>query len=96
MSAVLGAWVLARVPLLNPPVEPELRPGLDPEAVTPGLLGFVVVFGVVLAAIPLLRSFASKMRRVNHRSRSRSRVDEPGGEPPTGGGDADEDGAVRR
>jgi len=57
---------------------PSPSPGeLDPNDVSPGLLGFVVMFAVVLACIPLFRSMTSKIRGVEHRP-------EPGGEPGTG------------
>ncbi len=47
---------------------PSPSPGeLDPNDVSPGLLGFVVMFAVVLLCIPLFRSMTSKIRGVEHR-----------------------------
>ncbi|NTW41836.1 MAG: hypothetical protein HGA44_18475, partial [Cellulomonadaceae bacterium] len=48
-------WV-AIVGATPEPVEPRLREGLGADDVTPGLLGFLVIFAVVLACIPLFRS----------------------------------------
>ena len=46
---------------------PTPTPGeLDPNDVSPGLLGFAVVFAIVLLCIPLFRSMTSKIRRVEH------------------------------
>jgi len=39
---------------------------LDPNDVSPGLLGFAVIFGVVLLCIPLFRSMTGKIRKVEH------------------------------
>lgn len=55
-----------------PGATPEPSPGvdtLDPNAVTPGVLGFLVIFAVVLACIPLFLSMTGKLRRVEHRAR---------------------------
>lgn len=52
-------------------IEDELRPGLEPLDVSPGLLGFVVVFAMVLACIPLFRSMSGKLRGVDHRALDR-------------------------
>ena len=48
---------------------PELREGLDPLDVSPGLLGFAVIFFVVIACIPLFRSMTGKLRNVDQRAR---------------------------
>ena len=50
------------------PVLPELREGLDPDDVTPGLLGFLVIFVAVLACIPLFLSMTGKLRRMQRRA----------------------------
>lgn len=52
-------------------IEDELRPGLEPLDVSPGLLGFVVVFAMVLACIPLFRSMSGKLRGIDHRAPDR-------------------------
>ena len=70
MSPTLtAAW--ARVLGATPePVLPELREGLDPDSVTPGVLGFLVIFAAVLACIPLFLSMTGKLRRVEHAARA--------------------------
>lgn len=55
--------------------QPEIREGVDPEDVSPGLLGFLVIFAVALACIPLFRSMTSKLRRVDHRARLEAEVE---------------------
>ncbi|WP_149202296.1 hypothetical protein [Actinotalea subterranea] len=78
--------------------EPELREGVDPGDVSPGVPGFLVIFLVVLACIPLFRSMTSKLRRLDHRARV-----EAAGEPVTApaddaaapGADPDAPGAPR-
>ena len=49
------------------PAVPGLREGLSETDVSPGLLGFLVIFAAVVACIPLLRSMVSKIRGVQHR-----------------------------
>ncbi|NCT91169.1 hypothetical protein GXB85_09425 [Cellulomonas sp. APG4] len=66
-------------------VEDELRPGLEPLDVSPGLLGFLVVFAMVLACIPLFRSMSGKLRGVDHRAPDR---DDDGEERAEGGTDS--------
>ncbi|MBX9247057.1 hypothetical protein ICW40_19895 [Actinotalea ferrariae] len=51
------------------PAEPELQEGVDPDSVTPGVLGFVVTLFAVLACIPLFLSMTKKIRGVQHRGR---------------------------
>lgn len=58
--------VLARLVGETDPAVPGLREGLEASDVSPGLLGFLVIFGAVLACIPLLRSMVSKIRGVQH------------------------------
>ena len=58
------------------PDEPVLRDGVDPEDVSPGVLGFLVIFAVVLACIPLFRSMTSKLRGVEHRARREESADD--------------------
>lgn len=45
----------------------ELREGLDPEAVTPGTLGFLATLFVVVATFFLIRDMAKRVRRVRYR-----------------------------
>ncbi|MFP5348002.1 MAG: hypothetical protein ACLGIA_13370 [Actinomycetes bacterium] len=42
---------------------------LDPMSVSPGLIGFVAVFALIVAAIFLFRSMSGHLRRVDYRSR---------------------------
>jgi hypothetical protein len=46
----------------------ELRPGLEPLDVGPGIIGFLVIFALVLACIPLFRSLTGKVRGLEHRA----------------------------
>lgn len=61
-------WVALTVASTEPDL-PELREGLDESAVTPGLLGFLVIFAAALACLPLFRSMSTKLRGVEHRAR---------------------------
>ena len=49
--------------------EPTPVETLDPLTVTPGVLGFLVIFAVVLACIPLFLSMTGKLRKVEHSAR---------------------------
>lgn len=64
-------WTAGTVTETEPP---ELREGVNPEDVSPGVLGFLVIFAVVLACIPLFRSMTSKLRGVDHRERREAGV----------------------
>lgn len=68
------AWALV-LQTTPEPVLPELREGLDPDSVTPGLLGFLVIFAAVLACIPLFLSMTGKLRRVEHSARAQEAAD---------------------
>jgi hypothetical protein len=48
--------------------EPELRPGLDPEQVTPGTLGFLATLFVVVLTIFLIRDMTKRIRRVRYQA----------------------------
>ena len=79
LTANLAGWSAV------PGATPEPGPGvdtLDPNAVTPGVLGFLVIFAVVLACIPLFLSMTGKLRRVEHRARTEA-SGESGLEPTT-------------
>lgn len=45
-----------------------LRPGLDPDQVTPGTLGFIMTLFMVIAVIVLMKSMSRRVRRVRYRS----------------------------
>ncbi len=49
---------------------------LDPYDVSPGLLGFLVIFAVALALIGLLVSMSRKIRGVNYRDHADPPTDE--------------------
>lgn len=51
------------------PEGPDVEEGVDPDSVTPGVLGFLVTLFVVGACIPLFLSMTRKVRRVQHRAR---------------------------
>ncbi|MCU1432942.1 MAG: hypothetical protein JWP95_2047 [Actinotalea sp.] len=87
--AVLWAVRAAVAGATPTPEVPELREGLDPLDVSPGVLGFILIFAVVLACIPLFRSMTSKMRGVEYRDSVRGEQDGPtapggAGTPPDG------------
>ncbi|MCV2396384.1 hypothetical protein OEB99_18900 [Actinotalea sp. M2MS4P-6] len=90
MTAVVpGAEVFAHVPVSGTvagTATPSPTDGteLDAYDVTPGLLGFVVIFAVVLAVIPIFLNMTGKLRRLRHRAeleeaeaRRRAETDEP-------------------
>ncbi|WP_299169649.1 hypothetical protein [uncultured Arthrobacter sp.] len=64
---LLTASVFALVPA---PDEGQLRPGLDPSEVTPGLLGFLMTLFMVIAVILLMRSMVGRVRRVRYRAQA--------------------------
>lgn len=41
--------------------------GLDPNSVSPGLIGFLATFGVVVAAILLFVNMSRRLRRLRYR-----------------------------
>ncbi|NAZ87226.1 hypothetical protein [Kineococcus indalonis] len=45
------------------------QPSVDADLVTPGLGGFLALFGLALALYLLGRSMARRVQRVNHRAR---------------------------
>lgn len=85
MSPTLtAAWLLV-LGATPEPVLPELREGLDPDSVTPGLLGFLVIFAAVLACIPLFLSMTGKLRRVERSARAQDAdtAEDPTPDPPS-------------
>lgn len=50
------------------PTQPGLRPGLSEDQITPGLLGFVVTFGIVIIMVFLIRDMVKRIRRVRYRA----------------------------
>ncbi|WP_258067089.1 hypothetical protein [Arthrobacter sp. GMC3] len=51
----------------SPPL-PTLRPGLTEDQVTPGLLGFVITFSIVVVMFFLIRDMVKRVRRVRYRA----------------------------
>ncbi len=50
------------------PTQPGLVPGLTEDQITPGLLGFVVTFGIVVVMFFLIRDMVKRIRRVRYRA----------------------------
>lgn len=44
-----------------------LRPGLDPDQVSPGFLGFIITFSIVVVMFFLIRDMVKRIRRVRYR-----------------------------
>lgn len=65
------------------PAEPEVQEGVDPDSVTPGVLGFAVTLAAVLACIPLFLSMTRKIRGVQHRGRLEEAAARAAGEAPS-------------
>ena len=63
MSA-LAAWLLASTP--TPPVKAP-----DPDSVTPGVLGFLVVFVLAVVTWLLMRNLTARLRRMRFREEKR-------------------------
>ena len=64
MSATLAAGLLAQSVLAQSVVATAAE---GEEAWTPGVLGFLVTLGLVVACIPIFRSMTGKIRGVQHR-----------------------------
>ena len=47
---------------------PTPPPGFDEDLVTPGIWGFVLTIGVILATILLIVDMVRRIRRVNYRA----------------------------
>jgi hypothetical protein len=77
------AGLLAATPAPSPTEPGE---GLDPNSVSPGLIGFLATFGLVLVSILLFLNLAGRLRRMRYRE-ERDALDARG-EEPDGGDDA--------
>ena len=73
--------------------------GLDPNSVSPGLIGFLATFGLVLASILLFWNMNSRIRRMRRRedqeAAERAARDEPGAGDDGTGKEPDDDGRRR-
>jgi len=70
----MGAVTTTVSLLLASGTTPATNP--DPDRVTPGLAGFLVVFGIALVTVLLIRSMTSHLRKVRY-SPDPARGDEP-------------------
>lgn len=66
-------------------MEEELIPAIevDPNSVTPGVIGFVVTFAVMIAVVLLVLDMVRRVRRVRYRSEIAEKLD--GATPPAEG-----------
>lgn len=49
------------------PTQPGLRPGLTEDQITPGFLGFIITFAIVVVMFFLIRDMTKRIRRVRYR-----------------------------
>jgi len=77
-----------------PSPEPTLRPGLDPNQVTPGPWGFFITFGVAVVLFLLIRDMTKRIRRVRYREQVGEVQPVTDGEPDESGREPGEDPAV--
>ncbi len=71
-GALADATTPSPTPSLSPPVAPSLPPQApDPNSVTPGVLGFLVVFLLALATWLLMRNLTARLRRMRFREEQR-------------------------
>jgi hypothetical protein len=54
---------------------PTPSPEVDPNLVTPGVIGFLVTLAMIVAVILLLISLTRRIRRVNNRAEIAARLD---------------------
>jgi hypothetical protein len=54
---------------------PSPSADFDPNLVTPGVIGFVVTLGLIVATIVILISMNRRVRRVNYRAEIAARLD---------------------
>ena len=73
--------------------------GLDPNSVSPGLIGFLATFGLVLASILLFWNMNARLRRMRHRedqeAAERAAREEPDAGDDGTGDEPDDDGGRR-
>lgn len=54
---------------------PTPTPGFDPNAVTPGVIGFIAIFIVALLVVLLILDMVRRVRRVNYRAQVNEQLD---------------------
>ncbi|WP_166984245.1 hypothetical protein [Paramicrobacterium fandaimingii] len=54
---------------------PTPTPGFDPNAVTPGVIGFIAIFVVALLVVLLILDMVRRVRRVNYRAQVNEQLD---------------------
>lgn len=64
--ATAGAWLLTSTSTPTPPVKAP-----DPDSVTPGVLGFLVVFVLAVVTWLLMRNLTARLRRMRFREEQR-------------------------
>ncbi|MBT1002393.1 hypothetical protein KIH31_07235 [Paenarthrobacter sp. DKR-5] len=60
--------LLTALAAATPSPAPSLRPGLTDDQVSPGFLGFIVIFFLALAVVFLIRSMSKRIRRVRYQA----------------------------
>jgi hypothetical protein len=65
-------------------MEQDLIPAIevDPNSVTPGVIGFIMTFGVMVAVLALILDMTRRVRRVRYRAEIAEKLDGP--TPPAG------------
>jgi len=48
---------------------------IDPNIVTPGVIGFIVTFGLAIAVVLLIIDMTRRIRRINYRAQANERLD---------------------
>ena len=64
------AWLLAATP------SPSGTQAPDPSSVSPGLIGFLATFGLVVVCLLLFASMAGRLRRMRYRAEHEGSADE--------------------
>lgn len=54
---------------------PSPSPAFDENAVTPGVVGFVVIFAIALVVVLLVFDMTRRIRRVNYRAQIQEELD---------------------
>lgn len=66
-----GVWLLTSTSTPTPPVKAP-----DPDSVTPGVLGFLVVFVLAVVTWLLMRNLTARLRRMRFREEQRLAAEE--------------------